>query len=98
MSDTILVQSETTNRIKNLPIVVQDVKMMNNVLGKNPYGIKGKTARGKPATVKTGVIPLPKNILEHNQIETLCVGVMFVNKFSLLITVSERFIMERSVG
>ena len=86
-NDLTFAHSATTNRIKNLPLVVQYVRVMNDILGKSPYCIKGKIVRGQPTTIETEVLPLPKNHLKHNQILTLCVDVMFMNKVALSITV-----------
>ena len=53
LSDDTLIGTATTNGIKNLPIVIQDVKLINAILGKSQYAIKGKTVQKQPDAVKT---------------------------------------------
>ena len=43
LSDDTLICTVSTNGITNLPIVIQDVKVMNTILGKSQYDIKGKS-------------------------------------------------------
>ena len=43
LSDDTLVCTASTNEITNMPIVMQDVKLMNAILGKSQYAIKGKS-------------------------------------------------------
>ena len=52
LSDDTLICTATTNGIKNLLIVIQDVKLMNMILEKNQYAIKRKSIRGQPDAVK----------------------------------------------
>lgn len=56
------------DEIKNLLIVLQDVKLMNSILDKSPYVMKNKTIRGQPDAVETKAIPLPKSLLNINKI------------------------------
>ena len=79
MSDATLAHPTSTNGVKNITIVVQHVKLINDILGKSLYSIKGKAVRGQPAAVKTEVIPLPNIIIERYSIVKLCVDLMSVN-------------------
>ena len=62
---------------------------MNNILGKSPYAIKGKSVRGQPDAVKTEHIPVPRSILERYKDVTICVDVMFVCQVAILVSVSQ---------
>ena len=61
------------NEIKNCPIVGQDIKLMNDILGKR------KVVRGQPDLDEIDIVQLPKSILGHYNKLILCVGVMHVN-------------------
>lgn len=83
--------TNNTNGIKNLPTVLQDIKLMNDIFDKSPYSMKGKAIRGQLGAIETEVVPLPKSILEYDKIMTLFVDVIFVNKVDYLITVQYLF-------
>ena len=51
LSDDNLIYTVTANGIKNLLIVIQDVKLMNNILRNSQYAMKGKSVRGQPDAV-----------------------------------------------
>ena len=93
-SDDTLICTATTNGITNLLIVIQDVKLMNAILGNGQYAIKGKSIRGQSGAVKTEYVPVPRSILDRYKNVTLCADVMFVCKVMLFVTVPEIFIME----
>ena len=57
---------------------MQDIKLMNNILGKSPYAIKEKSVRSQSDAVKTEHIPVPRSILERYKDVTIYVDVMFV--------------------
>ena len=44
-SDATLLNATKTNGIKNSHFAPQDVKLMNDILGKSIYGLKGKSVR-----------------------------------------------------
>ena len=48
-----------------MPIVMQGVKLMNSILGKSQYAIKGKSIRGHPDAVKIEYVPVTRSILEE---------------------------------
>lgn len=72
LSGDTLVRAASTNIIKNLSVVIQDVKLIYAVLKKSPYSVKGKTVRGQLDEFETEYILLPRNILEYYKHMTIC--------------------------
>jgi hypothetical protein len=81
LSDEAIRHTARTNGIKNSPITVRDVDMMNDILHVSPYRLKGKFNRRQPDEVVTSLVPLPKSVEDHYKEITLAVDVMHVIQY-----------------
>src|SRR5210317_1945373 len=75
------------NIIKNCPITVEDINIVEQIYGPDIATMKGKTTKQKVGTVKQDEIKIPCEQIDRNQEMTLCMVIMFVNRISLLATI-----------
>ena len=50
------------NKIKNCPVTIEDVKIAEEIWGKDISYLKRKTTRSKPPLVKADLIEIPKEL------------------------------------
>ena len=75
------------NMINNFTIIIEDVMRAERINGPSVQALKGKTIRTKPSPVMTDYVAVPHAIFEENQIFTLSVDVMFVNRIPFLTSI-----------
>ena len=77
------------NMLLNCPITLRDVENEEFIFGKDIAMLKGKTVRKNPERVKTDILEVPPEILQHNKVVTIAADIMFVNMIPFLVTISE---------
>ena len=71
------------NTIKNCPVTVEDVSIVEKIFGPDMSSLKGKSTRRKTKPVRKDNIEIPKElIMKHDDIE-LCMDTMYVNEWML---------------
>ena len=85
------------NMIRDSPVTLADVDLIEKVYGKDVPTIKGKTTRVAPTTVKFETIHIPRELRMAKSNVKLCIDAMYVNKMPFLTTIS-RNIKFRTVG
>jgi hypothetical protein len=71
--------------------VVQDnVKLAEEIFGRDIAILKGKTTRKKPKPVIHDTIPVPKALKSAQEEVTLCIDTFFVNRMPFLHTISDK--------
>jgi len=75
-------------KLKNCPIIRQDVAAAEHVFGLDVPGLQGKTVRSPSQSVRVNVLPIPVVIMERHRDVTLGVDIMKVNKIPFLVTIS----------
>ena len=74
--------------VKDCPITIDDVKIMNDIFGPNVYMLKGKTVRTRPHKVVSNYIEIPDRLLDAHKRIVLCIDIMYVENLPFLVTVS----------
>ncbi|KAL7466217.1 hypothetical protein ACHAXS_006508 [Conticribra weissflogii] len=74
--------------IANCPINDTDIANAHKICGPDLSGIRGKSTRAKPQSVKTEYISIPRNLVMKNKFVCLAANVMFVDRVPFLVTVS----------
>ena len=59
------------NQIKNNPITLQDIEVMEAIYGPHVPSIKGKMTRSKPPIVKEDYVAIPQELLDAQEQVTL---------------------------
>ena len=68
-----------TNALKNNPVLLEDIDIMEKIYRKDILSIKGKTTRKKTESPEVMYIPVPENILNVHKNVILCAEIMYVN-------------------
>ena len=91
LSNKTLTHCITNNVIKNNPITLRDVSIMNKMLGKNIHALQGKTTIKKNTIVERDLdpIPIPPTIEQYYSSLTIAADVLFVNGIPVLATVCQ---------
>ena len=77
------------NAIKNCPVTINDIKIAEQIFGKDISTIKGKTVRKTPKVIVNDTIEIPKElVMKHHNIE-ICMDVMFINGQPMLTTIDK---------
>ena len=88
MSDQDFKHMVQQNMVKDSPITVDDVKIMNDIFGPNVYMLKGKTVRTRPHKVVSNYIEIPDRLLDAHKRIVLCIDIMYVDNLPFFVTVS----------
>ena len=79
-----------SNQIKNFPVTVQDVEVMQKEWGKNITVIKGKTTQRKPNIVARDKVNIPVVMIKlHKEVFLTC-NIFFVNKIPFFLMLSQK--------
>jgi hypothetical protein len=84
-----------SNKIRNLPVTLDDINIAERIFGPDIGALKGKTTRQKPAPVVSDNIDIPKKLVDNHANVTLCIDGMKINGLTFPTTVS-RNIMYRT--
>ena len=84
------------NMIRNSPVTLADVDLIEKVYGKDMPTIKGKTTRVAPTTVKFETIHIPRELRMAQSNVKLCINVMYVNKMPFLTMISRNIKFQTS--
>jgi hypothetical protein len=76
------------NMVSNCPVTVSAAQKANQIFGPDLAGVRGRTVRRPPETVRTDYVQLPRVILERYRVVVLTADVMFVNKVPFLVSQS----------
>ena len=76
------------NMIRDSPVTLADVDLIEKVYGEDVPTIKGKTTRVAPTTVKFETIHIPRELRMAQSNVELCIDAMYVNKMPFLTTIS----------
>ena len=74
--------------IKGCPITRGDIQAAEDIYGPNLGALKGKTVARPNPHVKTGIDPVPPEIIHLHNSVTLAIDIMFVNRVPFFITIS----------
>ncbi len=72
------------NLISNFPVTTTAITNAHAIFGPDLAGVRGRTVRRPPESVRTDYVQIPRAILEHYQLVVLTVDVMFVNGIPFL--------------
>ena len=78
-----------TNALKNNPVLLKDIDIIEKIHRKDILSIKGKTTRKKTESPEVTYIPVPENILNIHKNVILCADIMYINGLTFLTTISE---------
>jgi hypothetical protein len=78
----------TWNTIKNVPITIDDINIVEKVFGPDIGSLTGKTTRQKPAPVVSDYVEIPKELVFNHQSVVLCMVGMKINGVPFLTTIS----------
>ena len=78
----------STNKIRNCDITVDDVNRAIYIFGEQVPLLQGKMTRSTPKTTQIHPLPLPLEILQHNNSLRMAMDIFFVNKLPFLLTKS----------
>ena len=76
------------NMIANCDVSESAVKNAHTIFGPNLAGVRGRTVRIAPESVRVNHIQIPQVILDRHRVVTLTVDCMFVNGVPLLVSAS----------
>ena len=76
------------NMIANCNVTESAVKNAHIIFGPNLAGVRGRTVRVAPESVRVEHIQIPRVILDRHRIVTLTVDCMFVNGIPFLVSAS----------
>ena len=76
-----------SNGIKNCPVTIEDVKIAEDIWGKDISYLKGKTTRNRPPVVKSDLIEISKELKAKGYSVTLCIDTMYTNKIGFLASI-----------
>ena len=85
------------NAIKNNPVTMEDVDIVQKIFGPDIATLKGKTTHRAPVTVINDCIKIPRELITTQYSITLCLDGIKVNDTSFLTTISKN-IMYRTAG
>ncbi len=77
-----------SNMISNCSITENSVKIANLIFRPDLAGVRGRTVRRPPEPVSIEYMQIPWLILDWHHIVMLAVNCIFVNRVSLLVSVS----------
>ncbi len=73
-----------SNMITNCNVTESAVKNAHTIFGPNLAGVRGRTVRVAPKSVRVKHVQIPQTILDRHRIVTLTVDCMFVNSFTAM--------------
>ena len=76
------------NAISNCPITLEDIKIAEQIYGKDIASLKGKTTRTKPLPVIKDYIDIPKELIERHEEIVLAIDIMYIYQIPFLTTIS----------
>ena len=74
--------------INNCPVTLEDIKIAEDVFGKNMNALKGKTVRKTPCQVETDCVKVPRNVMKVHKNVTLTADIFFVQGQPFFVTLS----------
>ena len=77
-----------SNLIMNCPVSTTAVTNANVIFGPDLAGVRGRTVRRPPDSVRTDYVEIPRAILERYQLVVLTADVMFVNGVPFLVSLA----------
>ena len=72
------------NIIQNFPATVEDIEITEKILGPDVSTLKGRTTIKRPKVVVDDFIKISREMIYNNQELSLCMGIMLINKYTLL--------------
>ena len=75
------------NMIRNCPVTIEDVKIAEDIWGKDISYLKGKTTRSRPQVVKSDLIEIPKELKVKGYLVTLCIDTVYIDGIGLLTSI-----------
>ncbi len=81
------------NLITNCPVSPTAVTNTNTIFGPDLAGVRGRTVRRPPESVRTDYVQIPRAILERYQLVVLTADVMFINKVPFLVSSARGLIL-----
>jgi hypothetical protein len=76
------------NKIKDCPVIIQDIDVNMNIWGKSIAALKGKTTESKTHLVARDYVKVPKELLKLYKEVFLTTDIFFVNKIPFFLTLS----------
>src|SRR5210317_1558710 len=73
--------------IKNCPVTIEDVKIAEDIWGKDISYLKGKTTRNKPPVVKFDLVEIPKELKAKGYLVTLSIYTIYINGIGFLTSI-----------
>ena len=80
----------SSNMIVNCPVTPNYIKNANNIFGPDVPSMKGKSVRRRTEDLFSNYVNITKEILSMNADLEVSGNVIFINKMSLLVSVSKR--------
>ena len=75
------------NMIQNCPVTVEDVKIAEDIWGKDISYLKGKTTRSRPPVVKSDLIEIPKELKAKGYLVTMRIDTIYINGIGFLTSI-----------
>jgi hypothetical protein len=77
-----------SNHIKDFPVIVQDIYVALNILGKNIAALKGKTTQRKTILLARDYVKVTLELMKLHKEIFLMTDILFVNKNPFFLTLS----------
>ena len=78
-----------TNRIKDCPVTLEHIRVMEHIYGDNSILLKGKTTRRKPLPVVQDYVQIPEQLINAHQGIILYADIFYINGIAFLLTISK---------
>ena len=76
--------------IKNCPVTIEDIKVAEDIFGKNIYALKGKTTQKLPYPIEINYVEVPRELLRLHKDVTLSADIFFVQGQPFFVTLSRK--------
>ena len=77
------------NMIKNNPVTLEDIKILENIFGPDIGALKRKTTQQKAETIINDYIEIPSELVTKHENVTLFMDTLFINGMPFLATISK---------
>ena len=77
--------------LNGCPVTIESINNAETIFDPDVPALKGKTTRPKAPVVRSNIIAVPPEIMEHHSTVELTADVMFVKKIPFVVTLSRKF-------